>query len=71
MNITQEQAAERLRAFGIDLLKPHGLRKYYYLEFEMRYRFQLGKTWEEASSNVRKGVGWLVENYKPLPVCDD
>lgn len=69
--MNQKEATERLAAFGIDLLEPHGLRKYFYLEFRLAYRYRLGKTWEEARGSIRRGVVWLVENYEPVKADND
>jgi hypothetical protein len=51
-------------AFGVDLLKPRGLRKYFILQKGL-HRVRLAKTWEEARLRIGKGMQLLFDNYKP------
>jgi hypothetical protein len=61
-----EQYQKKLERFAVNLLAPHGLRKYYILE-KLPMRYKLARDWELARRAIPRGLAWLVENTDVEP----
>jgi hypothetical protein len=55
-----QKEADKCRRFGIELLRPRGLRKYFRLEGHGQ-RVRLSKTWGQSKTRIASGVQWLYE----------
>jgi hypothetical protein len=58
----------KCRGFGVWLLKPKGMRKYYILE-KGGHRVRLARSWDEARRIVGEGLQLLFEDYEPIVDC--